>query len=76
LIHNGSIELGGDFNQVKDLMDYMQAIKEKQIADFISEHTNITKQKLSKMKAKGKEWYISAEEALELGIIDEIITRK
>jgi ATP-dependent protease ClpP protease subunit len=33
----------------------------------------VTKKKLDEVKSKNQDWYITAEEALELGFIDEII---
>lgn len=40
---------------------------------IILDHTRVTSKKLKDVKSKSQEWYITAEEALELGFIDEII---
>jgi len=41
--------------------------------DILLEYTGITRKKLKSVKDKNKEWYISPDEALELGFIEEII---
>lgn len=41
--------------------------------DIIVENTNIPLKSLQKISKEQKEWYMTAEEALELGVIDEII---
>jgi ATP-dependent protease ClpP protease subunit len=41
--------------------------------DIIREETGITKKKLEEIYEKKKDWYLTAEEALELGLITEII---
>ena len=70
LIHQGSGGNSGGFEAViaqtenyKRLMGMMK--------DNILENTNITKQQLTK-KAKG-EWYIYADEQVELGMVDHIV---
>ena len=41
--------------------------------DIIKKETNITKSKLMDIYERKKDWFITADEALELGIITEII---
>jgi len=41
--------------------------------DIITANTKISQKKLDIIKKAHKEWYLTAEEALELGVIDEII---
>lgn len=41
--------------------------------DIVTANTKITQKKLDQIKRAHKEWYMTAEEALELGVIDEII---
>lgn len=72
LIHEGSVgNIGGDTNKVVDIADNLKEMQ-KFIEDFIISHTSIDK-KLYKKFAK-KEWYITAKQSLEYGIVDEIIT--
>jgi ATP-dependent Clp protease protease subunit len=46
---------------------------QKMYDSIITENTKVTKKKLDEVKSKNQDWYITAEEALELGFIDEII---
>ena len=41
--------------------------------DIVTTNTKIAQKTLDQVKKQHKEWYMTAEEALELGIIDEII---
>lgn len=43
------------------------------ICEWITSRCNITKKQLDDIKARKYDWYITPEEALKLGIIDEII---
>lgn len=70
LIHDGSMNVGGTTSQVKDLMKFQEE-KEKQIKEFILNNTKITSEKYDEMFRK--EWWMTAQTALEYGIIDEII---
>jgi ATP-dependent Clp protease, protease subunit len=46
---------------------------QKLMEQMILEKTNITQEKMDSIKKQKKDWYISAEEALELGVVNEII---
>jgi ATP-dependent protease ClpP protease subunit len=46
---------------------------EKKYDDILIENSNITQEKIDSIKGEAKEWYFSAQEAKELGIIDVII---
>lgn len=72
LIHAGSCELGGDYNNISSFMlEYngtMRALKQ-----FVVEHSSIT-QDLVDEKFVG-DWYVSAKDAHEeYGFVDHIIT--
>lgn len=41
--------------------------------DIVTANTKITQKKLDQVKRAHKEWYMTADEALQLGVIDEII---
>lgn len=45
----------------------------KMFDNIIVNNTNITQRKLNEVKKQQKEWHINSDEALKLGIIDEII---
>ena len=70
LLHDGSMFVGGSTSKVKDTMKY-QDEKEDQIKDFILSHTKITEEKYKEKYQS--EWWLTASQALEYGIIDEII---
>ncbi len=70
LIHQGSAGVQGQTNQVFEAVDNMKKI-EAEIKEYVLSHTKIDK-RLYTRKSKA-EWYVSAEEALELGICDEIV---
>jgi len=60
------------------LTNYKYEVKEgerliKIYDDIITTNTNIKQIQLNKIKKQQKEWYILPDEALKLGIIDEII---
>lgn len=70
LIHDGSTMLHGTSNKVKDHFKFQQK-KDEQIKNFILENTKITSEKYDEMI--DREWWLTAEDALHYGIIDEII---
>jgi ATP-dependent Clp protease protease subunit len=70
LIHDGSTFLVGSSNKVKDHMKF-QELKDKQVKDFIINNTKIDEKLYDEMS--DREWWLTAEMALELGIVDEII---
>ena len=72
MIHEvSSISIG----KVADMEDELTETKRlnKILFDIIREETGITKKKLEEIYEKKKDWYLTAEEALELGLITEII---
>lgn len=70
LIHDGDVGAKGSSNKVKDTMKFLDK-KHDQLKDFYIANTKITEEKFDSMA--DREWWMTAEEALELGIIDEII---
>jgi len=65
----------GAIGKVKDLEESVaQSKKLQKILEQITlEKTNITKKKLKKVYKGKKDWYLTAEEALRLGVVDEIL---
>ena len=54
--------------------DYDESIRQQEIINsIIVEKTKITKEILEKYNEESKDWYISAEEVLKLGIADEML---
>ena len=72
MIHEGSI--GNLSGQSTAVIENIEAFKktEKEIEDYILSKTNIDKKLYTKKKKV--EWWINAEESVQLGISDEIIT--
>lgn len=70
MIHEGGISFEGNAGQAKDLMEFNK-ITEKRAKKIILDNTKITEEKYDSMTRK--DWWMYADEALELGIIDEII---
>lgn len=56
---------------------YTQEFRKTQekINRIVSQNTNISQEKLKEYFEKGKDWFMNAEEALSLGIIDKIIDK-
>lgn len=70
LIHSGSGQLGGSYEQTTEQMKNYKYLVDK-MRDFILSKTKID-QKLFKKNSQ-KDWYIYDDEMLNLGIVDEII---
>lgn len=71
LIHSGSGQLGGSYEQTAEQMKNYKYLVDK-MRDFILSRTKID-QKLFK-KQSSKDWYIYTDEMLNFGIVDEIVT--
>lgn len=70
LMHDGSIQLGDSGSKTRDYMRFNEEV-EKRTKDMVLEKTDITAEMYdSKMR---EEWYMFADEAKELGIVDSII---
>ena len=65
----------GFFGKVKDLEEKLEETKrlQKKIEDMTLSLTKISKKKLSDILKNKVDWYMTADSALELGVIDEII---
>lgn len=72
LIHQGGVDGGfsGTYEQVvAAIMEYRRQIEE--LGDYLLKHTKITEEVLEEKFAS--EWYLTAEEAVALGVADEIV---
>lgn len=65
----------GFYGKVQDLEEKLAETKRLQskIEDITLSRTNISKKKLAEILRRKLDWYMSAEEALSLGVIDEIL---
>ena len=71
MIHSGSCSYGGTMEQAESMKKYGDALVKRANDEFLCR----TKIDAKKLKKKGaSDWYMDENEALECGIIDEIIT--
>ena len=71
MIHSGSCMYGGTVEQAESMKKYFDKLGKK-VTDYFLSHTKVNS-KTFKKKAPS-DWYLDEDEALENGIIDEIIT--
>jgi len=66
---------GGVIGTVKQMEERLEESKrlQKQIENMTIEKTKITRKKLKEIYDGKVDWYMPAEEALELGVVDEIL---
>lgn len=67
--------LSGSWGKLQDIEDDADETRRlwKLLKSIIIENTNITDNQLEEIKKMKQDWYITPQEALKLGIIDEII---
>jgi ATP-dependent Clp protease protease subunit len=65
----------GFWGKVQDMEEKLEETKrlQKQIEDYTTDRTKISKKKLKEILENKKDWYMSSDEALELGVVDEIL---
>lgn len=71
MLHQGSGQIGGTFDQIMGAADNYKRTIDK-MKSFILERTNISEKTFKKYK--DKDWYLTPEEQVEYGVVDEIIT--
>lgn len=73
VFHKGSVTgVGGDFQQVQSFMkDYEQQIQE--LVNYYKEKTTYSPEVIEEKLNQG-DWYVKVSEALENGVVDEIVT--
>lgn len=69
-LHDGSVGVMQTRRKANDVMDYVDKCSER-LDKIVLQNTNITQEKLDEIA--DKEYYIFADEAKELGIVDAII---
>jgi ATP-dependent Clp protease protease subunit len=63
---------GNKLNNLNRTIEWDNKFQDK-VDNFVMENTKITKKQIKEVNEKNHDWYIDADEALELGIIDEIL---
>jgi ATP-dependent Clp protease protease subunit len=75
MYHDGATALGGKIKDVEEnLAQHKNLIK--QYDEYIVEITKLTKRQLDNAKRRKQDWYLTAKQALEFGVADEILTSK
>jgi ATP-dependent Clp protease protease subunit len=72
MYHQGSGSMYGKTQDIKEESKEMER-QEIQFENMTIASTNIPQEKIDEVREKKRNWYITPEEALEYGIIDEII---
>jgi ATP-dependent Clp protease protease subunit len=70
LIHEASFGVSGSFGDVEDRVKWIERIQDR-ILDIFAARSNLTKGQI-KRRWHRKDWWLSSDEALTLGFIDEI----
>jgi len=72
MLHQGSAGVAGEFKRMIEYTDYYQKCHDV-MANYIMKKTKIKKKKIDEIFHGKSDFYITSEEALALGVIDEII---
>jgi ATP-dependent protease ClpP protease subunit len=70
MIHEASFSASGKTGDVEDTVEWVKAMQER-ILNIFATRSKMTKSAL-KRKWTRKNWWISSDEALKLGFVDEI----
>lgn len=71
LIHEASFGAGGSMGQVEDTVEWIKAIQERILRIFAA-RSNLTARQIQN-RWKRRNWWLSSNEALKFGFIDEIV---
>lgn len=72
MLHQGSAGISDSFGKIREYADYWDKCQKK-VDKYILEKTKITKKQLEENFNHKQDWYMTAEKALKLGVIDEIV---
>lgn len=70
LFHSGQTYVGGESTSVDDVVNFNRSVDNK-IRNYVVNNTNISNELY--MQHHREQWYITAEEMLEYGLVNEII---
>ena len=71
MVHSGSCSYGGTMEQAESCKKYVDSLTKRATEEFVA-NTKISAKTLKKKGAS--DWYMTEDEALENGVIDQIIT--
>lgn len=72
MLHQMSTEMGGRMKDIEEDMAENSRIQSV-LFELLLDRTKLTKAQLNKNKRAKKDWYFGADEALNLGLVDQII---
>ena len=72
LYHQLSAWTGGKYQSIVEEMEMLTSDQEE-IEEYVVSRTKLTKKRLEEIRLNKEDYYIHADEAIELGIADEII---
>lgn len=72
LYHQVSSGASGTVKELEERLDESKRLQ-KQLEDIVKDKTKITKKRLQEIFETKKDWFMTAKEAEELGVIDEIL---
>lgn len=70
MIHEVSFGAGGKIGEVEDTTEWVKAVQ-KRVLHIFAERSNLTVRQLD-TRWKRKDWWVDSDEALKLGLIDEV----
>lgn len=70
LLHGGSAYMEGSAAIVKDTFKFQERFEQK-LKDYTLSHSKITEEQYDRMERY--EWYLTSEDLVELGIVDEVL---
>lgn len=71
LVHEVSTYAGGKLGEIKDEVKFLEKMSDRVADIFVRRSGKITKRQF-KQRWDGKEWWLTSEEALAIGFVDEI----
>lgn len=75
MYHDAGISLGGTTEDIQQGVEQVKKIVKRMDAMLV-DYTNIKQSKLDKVKREKKNWYIFGDDAVELGLVDELLESK
>lgn len=74
MIHSLSAGTVGELQWMKESVEQYNKLQ-AMLDDIITENSKIRQKKLDAVRERKQDWYLTGEEALELGLVDELIVR-
>ena len=70
LIHEASFGVSGSMGKVEDRMDLLKKLQDR-LCNILADQSALTVEEI-KLKWERKDWWLTSDEALELGFVDEV----